>query len=176
MEADEIRAAIAARKRRASDLKLRESLWTLYSSHLKYFQDQLIKDHELIAPEIKDTLVFSGQDIQFCLATTLYRLRYSRGREERDRWGGDNTVSTHALVNLYVEDNEVFAFSLRTSVTYTPEMPLFDTYMGEISCFIEGPWVKEIPALVKRLAEHKKAVWDRRNTPRLNAEMKNFGL
>jgi len=176
VEADEIRAAIAERKSRARDLKLRESLWALYSSHLEYFQDQLHKDPELIAPEIRDTLRFLRETIEFRVGSTLYKLCYRKGRVEIDRWGGDKVETTHATIDLDADGKSVFLFELRKSVTYAPDMPLFHTYMGEIDSFIEGPWVTELPALVDNLAKHKKNVWDRRNTPKLFAEMKKFGL
>jgi hypothetical protein len=176
MEADDIRSAITERINRAKSLKLRECLWTLYATHLKYFQDQLHKDPELIAIEIKDTLTFSGGVIGFRVNQTSYELRYKENRTERDRFGGDQTETTHATIDFHSNGQCIFSFELRKSVTYAPDMPLFDTTMGMIDSFIEGPWVEEIPPLVDRLAKHKKSVWDRRNAPQLLAQMKKFGL
>jgi hypothetical protein len=65
-------------------------------------------------------------------------------------------------------------------VTYTPDCPVFDETMGEITSFVEGPWVNVIPELLGKIRLHEKAVWDRRNAPkiqqRLEEDKKRFGL
>jgi peptidoglycan/xylan/chitin deacetylase (PgdA/CDA1 family) len=48
--------------------------------------------------------------------------------------------------------------------------------MGEITWFIEGPWVQELPELLKRIRAHEKSVLDRRSAPKLEAMKKRFGL
>jgi peptidoglycan/xylan/chitin deacetylase (PgdA/CDA1 family) len=48
--------------------------------------------------------------------------------------------------------------------------------MGEITWFIEGPWVQELPELLKKIKAHEKSVRDQRSIPKLEAMKKRFGL
>src|SRR5438477_12325773 len=87
-EPDEIRAEIEQRRKRAKDLKLRETLWRLYDSHLMYYAEWLKKDPEMIYPEITETLEISDAHIQFHVGEITYRVIYKAGPEERESdWG-----------------------------------------------------------------------------------------
>jgi hypothetical protein len=187
MEPDEIRAEIQRRKKRATDLKLREILWSLYNSHFRRYTEQLKKDSELVYPEIQETLEISNTHIQFCIGETTYRLVYKEGPQEREsdwvpRRRGilDETTITPATLALQVDGARVFDFKIQKSVSYTPEMPIFDETMGEITSFIEGPWVTDVAELLQKIRLHEKAVWDKRQAPKLQQklreDMKRFGL
>lgn len=67
MEAEEIRAEIKRRKKRAIDLKLREMLWDLHRYHLSRYPELLKKDPAMILPELKGTLEMGGNQALFGL-------------------------------------------------------------------------------------------------------------
>jgi uncharacterized protein involved in cysteine biosynthesis len=52
--------------------------------------------------------------------------------------------------------------------------------MGNVTSFIEGPWVTDVAELVKKMEAHKKSVQDKRQAPKLQEklrqDMKRFGL
>ena len=74
MEPDEIRAEIERRRRRAKDLKLRETVWALYYWHFRRYEEAMTKDPQFIYPEVvKGTLKFSGTNIEFTIGTTVYQ-------------------------------------------------------------------------------------------------------
>lgn len=180
MEPEEIKAEIARRKQMVKDLRLRETVWSLYSSQFKYIDDKFREDPELILPEVRDTFKLSNNANDFRFNGSDYRLVYTEGKKESDRWGGDKTVTTQATVMLKMNGELVFEFDLRTSVTYAPEAPIFDESMGEIKAFIDGPWVTDVPELLQRMRSHSQGVWKIRNAPKeaekLKQEMKKFGL
>lgn len=69
---------------------------------------------------------------------------------------------------------------MKKTVQYTPDMPLFNEYMGNVTRFIEGTWVTTIGELLQGIKEHAKSVRDKRQAPRvqqkLREDMKRFGL
>jgi hypothetical protein len=88
MEPDDIRVEIERRRKRAIDLKMREIMWTLYKSHLKYYAEKLKKDPEMIYPEIMETLLVSDANVEFHVAENTYCVIYKEGQEERESsWG-----------------------------------------------------------------------------------------
>jgi hypothetical protein len=184
MEPDEIRAEIQRRKQQAIDLRIREILWSLYNPH--HYAKLLADDPELLYPEFREVLDVSDNfsHIQFRVGDTAYVLTYKKKSEERQFWGSrrleDEVDITHATLALEVDGKLVFDFEVRKMVTYTPDCPVFDETMGEITSFVEGPWVNVIPELLGKIRLHEKAVWDRRNAPkiqqRLEEDKKRFGL
>src|SRR5450631_361894 len=89
MEPDEIRAEIERRKQRAKDLKLRESVWSLYISQFKYIDERLRKDPEAILAEVRESLKRSNNTYDFRFKGVEYRLVYKEDKKESDRWGRD---------------------------------------------------------------------------------------
>ena len=180
MNEEDIKAEIERRKEKAKSLKLRETVWNLYSSQFKYIDERLQKDFELILPEVRETLKRSDSASEFGFNGTNYRLVCIERKREREHYGSDKTVTTHLTLSLNASGRLVFEFNMRTSVTYAPDQPIFDDYMGEITAFIEGPWIADIVELLQEMMAHVQEVWKRRNAPkeaqRLKKAMKKFGL
>ncbi len=187
MEPDEIRAEIERRRKRAIDLKLRETLWTLYNSHLRRYAEQLKKDPEMIYPEIRETLEISDAHIQFRVGENLYRVIYKEGPKERESdWGSrrrsiyDETRTTPITLALGVDEKPVFDFKMKKTARFTPDMPLSNEIMGEVTSFIEGPWVTDVAELLQKIKAHEKSVRDKRQAPelkqKLREDMKRFGF
>lgn len=88
MEPDEIRAEIERRRKRAIDLKLREALWALYDSHLRYYAEKSKNDPEMIYPDIKDTIEMSGGQIQFKFRDIAYKVSCKEGPPECESYCG----------------------------------------------------------------------------------------
>ena len=187
MEPDEIRAEIERRRKRAIDLKLRETLWTLYKSHLNYYAEKLKNDPEMIYPEIKDTLEISESGAQFRVGQITYRVIYEEGKEKcRSDWGSrrrsgyDETRTTPITLALDIDEKRVFDFEMSRSITSTPDEPIFSESMGNVTSFIEGSWVTNIADLVQKIEAHEKSIWDKRRAPKLEEklreDMKRFGL
>jgi hypothetical protein len=80
------------------------------------------------------------------------------------------------MLDLSVDDQRVFKFEIRRSTRYLEVGPAWNDYMGEITWFIEGPWVQELPELLKKIKAHEKSVRDQRSIPKLEAMKKRFGL
>jgi hypothetical protein len=175
MEPDEIRAEIERRRKRAKDLKLRETLWALYNAHLRNYAENLKKDPEMIYPEIRETLEISNAYVQFRLGDIMYRVFYKQGPTL-----GEHDQKTHIAMGLSADEERVFDFEFTKTVVYTPEMPLFSESMGDVTSFIEGPWVTTIPELLQKVKAHEKSVRDERQAPnlqqKLREDMKRFGL
>jgi hypothetical protein len=187
MEPDEIRAEIERRRTRAKDLKLRETLWRLYDSHLMYYAEKLKKDPEMIYPEIRETLEISDAHIQFHVGEITSRVIYKEGPEECESdWGSrrrsisDETTTTPIALALEIDEKRVFDFEMKKTVTSTPDWPLFNEFMGDVTSFIEGPWVTNVVELLQKIEAHEKSVRDKRQAPKLQEklreDMKRFGL
>jgi hypothetical protein len=187
MEPDEMRAEIERRRKQAVDLKLRETLWKLYKSHLKYYAEKLKNDPEMIYPEIKDTLEISGSVVQFRVGQITYRVIYKEGPEERSSdWGSrrrsiyDETRTTPITIALNIDEKRVFDFEMKQSITSTPDEPIFREHMGSVTGFIDGSWVTGLTELLQRIEEHEKSVCDKRRAPKVEEklleDMKRFGL
>jgi len=180
MEPEEVRAEIARRKQAAKDLKLRETVWSLYKSQFKYIDQQLRKDPELILPEVRESLKQSKNANDFRFNGSEYGLVYTEGKKETDRRGRDETDTKLCNDKMKENGRTVFEFKLRTSVTYAPDEPIFGESMGEITAFIDGAWVAEVSELNQKMRAHFQDVRKRRNAPaeaeRLKQEMKRFGL
>ena len=175
MEPDEIRAEIERRRKRAKDLKLRETLWALYNSHLKGFAENLKKDPEMIYPEIMEALEITDTYVQFRLENVTYRVFYKQGPTL-----GEQDQKTHIAIGLSIDEERVFDFEFTNTVRYTPEMPLFSESMGDVTRFIEGPWINDVPKLLQKIKAHEKSIRDKREAPKilqkLRDDMKRFGL
>ena len=184
MDQNEIANEIARRKQRAKDLKLRELLWKLYGSFFQYYSHTLEKDPDTIHPEIRESLSIERGSHRFTFGGTKYELICKEGKVERDSYGSrsweDEIETTPLTLSLSVNGDRVFEFEMRKTVQYTRDAPLFHEYMGEVTAFIEGPWIEVLPNMVEALTQHRKAAWDRQNAPRgeqkLKEDMKHFGL
>src|SRR5271157_6079525 len=187
MEPEEIRAEIERRRRRAIDLKLRETLWTLYYYYLGRYAEELKKDPEIVYPEIRETLEISDAHIRFRVGESMYTVIYKEGPVQLESdWGSrrqgiyDETTTTPVTLALRADEKCVFDFKMKRTVRYTPDMPLFDEIMGDVTSFIEGPWVTDVAELLQKNQAHEKSVRDKRQAPKLQQklreDMKRFGL
>jgi hypothetical protein len=184
MEEDEILKEIGRRKQRAKDLNLRELLWKLYSSFLQYYPTTLAKDPDTILPALKDSMSIQGNDYRFTVEGANYLVIYKAGAEERNSPGSrswkDEIVTTPITLTLYIDRQLVFEFRVRKTVEQGFDGPIFHEYMGDVTAFIDTPWVTAFEAMVQRLDQHRREVWDRKNAPqreqKLKDDMKRFGL
>ena len=74
----------------------------------------------------------------------------------------------------------MFEFDVAETVQYFRDSPGFSESVGEITRFIEGPWVTEIAEFVQKVNAHAQSAWKERNAPREAREAeelrKRFGL
>ena len=180
MDDAEIRAEIERRRKRAIDLKLRETVWSIYSSQFQYMDDYLKKEPDSIFPEVKNSLRRSNGLSELDFAGTHFGLRCVAGRIEKDGRGSGETETTEMTLILSVDEKRVFEFEMRKSVTYGEDMPYFSEYMGRVNAFIEGPWVDKAGQLLHSMRAYKQEYWKKKNAPheaqRLKQDMKSFGL
>ena len=180
MEPDEVRAEIERRKKRAMDLKIREALWSLYHSHLSHYEALIHEDPELLCPEVSESIKISDKSIEFSLRQSIYRIVYTEGPKVRHETLGRGELLGESIVpamlDLSVDDQRVFKFEIKRSTRFLEDGPVWNDDMGDITWFIEGPWVQDLPELLKRISAHEKCVRDRRSIPKLEALKKRFGL
>ncbi|MGB6130795.1 MAG: hypothetical protein WBG54_03375 [Acidobacteriaceae bacterium] len=180
MEEEEIRAEIEKRRRRALDLRIHETIWDLYRSQFKYIAAHINEDPESVLPQVRETLRIVGNFCIFGFGPAEYKIGCYEKSSKSDRSGSDEIVTTSSVVELEADGQVVLEFFVLSIVTYTREMPFFDDILGEITGFIEGPWVEAIPDLLAKMRSHEQDVRNRRNAPReaqkLREEMKRFGL
>jgi hypothetical protein len=181
MEPNEILAEIERRRRQAIDLKLRETTWSLYRTHIKYFGEKIENDPELVLPEVRQTISASPALTEFLFGECRYRFTCVEGKtEEEENWSGDRETTTPITIGLVANGELVFEFSLKKTVTYTPDFPDFRERLGNITAFVEGPWVSAVAKMQEEFDAHAKAVREKRDAPRLRKqlenEMKKFGL
>jgi hypothetical protein len=122
MNPEEIRAEIERRKKLARDMKLSQKIWALYNSNFQYIDDRLKKDPELI-PEVRQSLVRSGDSYEFKFMDGSYHLQCRKGKDERDR--GDDSTTTPMTFALKVNGDLVYEFDMRRTVTHGPDSPNF---------------------------------------------------
>jgi len=181
---DHVVKEIARRKQVAKDLKLRELVWQLYSSHFKYHSSNVSKEPDSILPSLKETLTIKGDSHSFGIGGARYEIVYKEGKEEREgrgfRRGDEETVTTQMQFSVNYEGDLVFEFKMTKSVTYAEDAPLFNEYMGDVTAFIEGPWVSDFTAFVQELDQYGREYWTKRNAEKqaqkAQSERKRFGV
>ena len=177
MNLDELAKEIERRKQAAKDLKLRELLWMLYGSHLQNYSQTLSREPASIYPPLKDSLSIQGNSYMFSIGETKYEVAYNAGREQNNgaEWG-NRIVTTPVEISLNRECRCVFEFKMTKTVQDTDDGPLFRKHLGEITAFIEGPWVSEFTTFVQNVDQHRRQYWDQQNAVRrertLKADMK----
>ena len=180
MNDDEIRAEIERRRKRAVDLKLLETLWSLYSSEFKYLDDYLAKEPDSVLPEIRSSIQRSTNISEFTFMNESFGLECVEGPVDREGRGFDETRTTPLKLSLTIGCKCVFEFEMKQRVTYTPDMPLFHESMGRVTAFIEGPWVEQISELLRQMKNYRREYLKRKNAPKeaqkLKSDMSRFGL
>jgi hypothetical protein len=180
MNPDELASEIERRKQTAKNLKLRELVWKLYSSHLQYYSRNVLKESEAILPALKESLSIKDNRYSFSIKGTQYEIVYSEGKKETRGYGHDETVTTPIQLSLERGCKLAFEFKMKKSVTYAEEAPLFSEYMGDVTAFIDGAWVQEITAFVREADQYRREYWAKRNAGKQSqkalSERKRFGL
>lgn len=183
MEADEIQAEVAKRKKRAKDLKIGETLWSLHRRLVNY-KTWLSKDPDKVYSEVGKTLEFSDDQPEFVLGHVKYQIiskeqpsfeteTTSPGAFEPDR-------ITLGTLSLRVNDQKMFKFEWSRRTESHHDAPVFTDQIGEITRFIEGPWVTELSDLLVKIEDHTKSVRDKREAPKKAQELeelkRRFGI
>jgi hypothetical protein len=182
MDLEDLAKEIERRKQIAKDLKLRELLWKLYNSHLSNYTHTLSRDPGSIYPSLKDSISIQGDNYFFTIGEAKYEVAYTAGKERSDAgyrdWG--RIVTTPFELSLNLECRCVFEFKMTKTVEDTEDGPIFNERIGDITAFIEGPWVPEFTTFVQNVEQYKRQFWDQKNAVRreqkLKAEKKRFGL
>jgi hypothetical protein len=184
MNPDDLAVEIARRKKRAKDLKLREIVWKFYDGLLRGYSGYLEREPNSILPALKDTVSIQNAHYSFSLANVPYEIVCIEGTQI----GGDSsyghreerTFTTPMQFSLSVENKLVFEFNMKKTVTSGPDFPSFNEYLGEVTAFIEGPWVQNFTAFVQEVDRYKKQFWDKRNAAnrekKAQSERNRFGL
>jgi hypothetical protein len=147
----------------------------------KVVPEKLKKDPEMVYPEMRETLQFSGPKIQFRIGEVRYGVVCKEGMTEgRPNSNFEGVSRTAVKLALEVDEERVFDFDMKKVVRYTPEMPFFSETMGEVTSFIEGAWVNDVTELLQNIKAHARSIGDKRQAPRvqqkLREDMKRFGL
>jgi hypothetical protein len=179
MTPEEIRAEVERRRQRARDLKIRETLWDLektFRGHRIWLRDDLQFGKRLVYPGIE----LASDEARFPLGQEPSKLTYRKGKVESEEYGDVESTTTHGTITLKLNDDSVFEFEVAETIEYLPDSPGFSERLGEITGFIEGPWVTEIAEFVQKVDAHAKSAWKERNAPREAREAedlrKRFGL
>jgi hypothetical protein len=182
MEPSEIRAEVERRKKRAQDLKIREALWYLHS-YFRFYDTRKREDPRWVYPGIDPGGQFSDTKAAFCIGETQFELIYKETRVSHDSHGRRSLPEAEiadGTVALTVNGKSVFDFDTRKTTTYYECGPAFDEHMGEVTRFIDGPWVTEIVDFLAAIETHQEEVRKKRSARReareLDAMKKRFGL
>jgi hypothetical protein len=179
MTPEEIRAEVERRKDRARDLKIRETLWDLQKSFRSY--KHWLRD----GPQFAKRIVYPGIElsddaVQFSPGQMPYELIYRKGEASSKDYGGTECTTTRSTLTLKLNHDSVFEFGVVETAEYFRDAPAFNERVGEITRFIEGPWVTEIADFVQKVNAHAQGAWKERNAPRAAREAeelrKRFGL
>jgi hypothetical protein len=179
MTPEEIRAEVERRRDRARDLKIRETLWDLQKS-LRSYKHWLRDDPQFAKRIVYPGIELSDDEAQFSLGQGTSKLIYRRSKASSKNYGGTECTTTRSTLTLKLNDDSVFEFEVVETAEYFRDSPAFSERLGEITRFIEGPWVTEITEFVQRVNAHEQSAWKERNAPREAREAeelrKRFGL
>jgi hypothetical protein len=179
MTPEEIRAEVERRKQRARDLNIRETLWDLQKSFRSYkhwLRDDARFAKQIVHPGIE----LFDDEAQFSLGQGTSKLTYRKGKASSKDYGGTECTTTRSTLTLKLNGDSVFEFEVVETAEYFRDSPAFSERVGEITRFIEGPWVTEIAEFVQKVNAHAQGAWKERNAPREAQEAeelrKRFGL
>jgi hypothetical protein len=183
MEPEEILAEVARRKKRAEELGIRETLWSLYC-HLCNYKTWLHKDPDLVYPEVGKTLEFLDDQPKFALGQTRFHIiskeQPAPEMEYLPPGAFEPDECTRGALSLRVNDQKVFKFERWRSTAFQYEGPVVTDHLGEITSFIEGPWVTELADLLREIEAHRRSVQDKREASKKTQELedlqKRFGV
>jgi hypothetical protein len=178
MEPSEVRAEIERRKSRARDLKIRESIWSLYYWNFRSYVAESGRFSKEVLPDIRESFKHSNGTFEFNFGDTVYKLTVHDTAPETttDPYTDDEEEVIRFTLCLSVNTHEVFEFEVIKTTVFLREAPLFHERMGEISCFIDGPWTVALRDLMTRVDVHNKAIQEQRLAPILEVQKRRFGL
>jgi hypothetical protein len=159
---DELANEIARRKQTAKDLKLRELVCKLYDLHLEHYSKNVQKEPGAILPALKESLSIKDNRYAFSINGTQYEIVYEEGKKEKQGRWDDETVMTPMRFSLERGCKLVFEFEMTKSITYAKEGPLFSEHPGEVTAFIEGPWLQEFTVFVQEVEQYRRQYWAER--------------
>jgi hypothetical protein len=181
MDADAIHREVERRLKLVETLHLRETVWALFSGHIKNYPGWRKKDPEYMCPLVADATQVTKNEVQFSLGNEKWLFLYYEGASSRHSYE-ENQSEIVGTLALRVNDQLVFEFDIERT-----------TYFGKFDCstsehfrtanvFIEGPWTEELQLLLPAIEQHEMAVREarakkRREDPELLADLKKrFGL
>jgi hypothetical protein len=180
MDDAEIRAEIERRRKKAVDLKLRETLWNLYAAHFQYIDKNLKENPGEILPAVRESLRRIGNESEFRFMDGSYRLICIERHPERHGRRFNETETTDLTISLSVEGERVFEFEMTKSITYGEDMPYFSENMRSVTAFVEGAWVENIAQLKSDMETFRREYWKEKNAlkdaQKLRDDRKRFGL
>jgi hypothetical protein len=153
---DELAKEIARRQQVARDLKLRELVWNLYGSHLQYHSRDTERERGLTHPILEQTLTIEDNRYSFPVGNERYTIAYSEEKKETSGRGDDETITTPVQLSIEVGCRLVFEFKMTRSVTCAEDAPRFREDIGDVTAFIEGPWVREFSAFVQEVDQYRR--------------------
>lgn len=178
MDPEEIYAEVERRKKRAEELRINETVWTLYKDHLKSYPRWKTKHPEYIHPRVSDPIALPNEGVQVMVRGMKCSFSYSEGPGFMHIPGEDNKVCT-----LRLSVNEQLVLEFATSGRRPDRMDSEWEYtMLEIDAFVEGPWVEELQRLLPGVKGHEGAAAKeegkrRREDPNTLEELKRkFGI
>lgn len=119
MDDAEIRAEIERRRKKAVDLKLRETLWSLYAARFQYIDKNLEENPGEILPAVRESLTRFGNTSEFRFGDANYRLTCVERHRERYGRGFNEIEKTDLTISLGIEGECVFEFEMTKSTTYS---------------------------------------------------------
>ena len=181
MEPDEIRAEVQRRKKRAEDLGIREVVRGLIK-HRDQYRAWLRDDPQFAARVLYPDVILSGDEVRFSIGPTTFQLKHREepvSRDYDDR-GDSRWERSRETLKLRVNDQKVFEFNIEKDTEWTQFGPIYHEHFGEITRFIEGPWVVEVTELFLKAKAQSDSAWKERNAPREAKDIedlkKRFGL
>jgi hypothetical protein len=78
----------------------------------------------VVLAEIRTSFKGSGDGYTFRFDGSEYRVACVEVRKTSDRWSGDKSTTTNGTIILTMDEQIVFEFQFRKTVTYPPDAPL----------------------------------------------------
>lgn len=176
MKLSDVRSEVERRKERAEELGIRETLFSLYFSHLCKYREWVRSDPEMIFPEFSKIDVNSEKQAQFFFGNSAFELTHKKEPVQRS----EEEDTEFATLGLRVGGDRVFKFEIQRRTLYRREGPLTVERIGEITRFIEGPWVKELSELLEKIETYEAMIRKFRNAPQEAREIeqlrRRFGI
>ena len=177
MDADAVHQEVKRRIVRAEDLKIKETVWSLYQNSFRLYPAWAKNCAEYIFPSVTEPAIVAPGKVQLTINGAKYLFSYN----ERDDPVPDHTENRIGSLSLYLDDRLVLEFEINITLPYE----WYDKRKYElwgIGAFVEGPWVIELQALLPQVKNHEQTVREERRKrdredPKKLADLKSrFGL